>query len=356
LLDEFRPDAIVLDLMMPEVDGVQVLHHLVERQSRAGIIIASGGEPRILDVTTRLAKSLGLNLVGTLTKPVGLTELADMLRAALPIAAQVSDADLRRAIRGGEIIPFFQPKVAVNARNRIVGAEVLARWSHEQRGMLSPDVFVRLAEETGMIGELTLALMSEALKQAKANAVTSPLSINLSPLSLDDRNLPDEMEACCRDNGVEPGSIVFEITEGVASRDFNAVMGSLARLRLKGFGLSMDDYGTGYSSLVHLVRLPFGEVKIDRSFVSEIGSLRDAEIVVRSTISMAHSMGLVVCAEGVETEDTIRFLGEASCDTMQGHKIAQAMPIDQFADFLQWRLHSRPTSCMQDGTADSFGS
>jgi EAL domain-containing protein (putative c-di-GMP-specific phosphodiesterase class I) len=153
------------------------------------------------------------------------------------------------------------------------------------------------------------------------------------------------MERLCYGAGVDSRAVVFEVTEGVASRNISEVMSSLARLRLKGFGLSMDDYGTGYSSLVQLVRLPFCELKIDRSFVSEIGSVRDAEVVIRSTISMAHSMGLTVCAEGVENADMIEFLSEAGCDTVQGYLISHALPESRFRAFCH---QLRPSAAFQE--------
>jgi EAL domain-containing protein (putative c-di-GMP-specific phosphodiesterase class I) len=332
-VQEFKPDAIVLDLMMPDTDGVEVLRYLAERHSDAGIIIISGGEPRIMDVTTRLAQALHLRLVGALAKPIRLFELEHVLRRAFGIRPKISEAELRRALGEGEIAPFFQAKVSVKDPKRIVGAEILARWTHSEYGNLAPQDFIPLAEQTGLITDLTLALMDRALDQARTAALDHALSLNISPRSLDERELPDALEERCRKAGWDPGRVVFEVTEGVAGRDFAEVMAALTRLRLKGFALSMDDYGTGYSSLVHLVRLPFSEVKIDRSFVSEIGSSRDSAIVVRSTVSMAHSMGLTVCAEGVEDAHTAQFLDRSGCDTMQGYLVGKPLPIDQFVAF-----------------------
>jgi EAL domain-containing protein (putative c-di-GMP-specific phosphodiesterase class I) len=330
-VDRFQPDAIVLDLMMPDMDGVEVLRYLADHDSRAGVIISSGGEPKLVDSTVRLARTLGLKVLGSLAKPFSLLELEQTLRRALRIRARVSEADLERAVRQGELVPYFQAKVSASEPSRIVGAEVLARWKHPEHGILNPVDFISLAETTGLITELTLALLESALRQTRAHGFDAPLSVNLSPVSLDERHLPDELERHCRDAGAAPDSVVFEVTEGVASRDFSELMTALTRLRLKGFAISMDDYGTGYSSLIHLVRLPFSEVKIDRSFVSEIGSGRDSEIVIRSTISMAHSMDLTVCAEGVETHDALDFLVECGCDTLQGYLISRPVPVEQLA-------------------------
>lgn len=329
-LDAFRPQVVVLDLMMPETDGVEVLRYMADRGLRSGIIISSGGEPRVLDVTTRLARSLDLNLIGALAKPVSLDDLESMLQRALGIRPEVSETDLRQALGAGEIVPYFQPKVAVTDPERIVGAEVLARWRHVDRGTLAPYDFIGAAERIGLISELTFIVLEAALEATSGAGLTVPLSVNLSPASLPNRELPDELERRCHAGGRDPASVIFEITEGVASRDFADVMAALTRLRLKGFSLSMDDYGTGYSSLVHLVRLPFSELKIDRSFVSEIGEGRDSEIVVRSTISMAHSMGLSVCAEGVDDPRIIDFLQAEGCDSMQGYLVGHPVPIGEF--------------------------
>lgn len=329
-VDAFRPQVVILDLMMPETDGVEVLRYLAERELRSGIIIASGGEPRVLDATTRLARSLNLNLIGALAKPVSLADLERLLRTALGIRTEVSESDLRAALDAGHIVPYFQPKVAVAGRQHIVGAEVLARWRHVERGTLAPYDFIGAAERSGLITELTFIVLEAALGATSNAGLSIPLSVNLSPASLPSRELPDELERRCRASGRDPASMVFEITEGVASRDFAEVMAALTRLRLKGFPLSMDDYGTGYSSLVHLVRLPFSELKIDRSFVSEIGEGRDSEIVIRSTISMAHSMGLSVCAEGVDDPRIVEFLQAERCDSMQGYLVGHPVPIDEF--------------------------
>jgi EAL domain-containing protein (putative c-di-GMP-specific phosphodiesterase class I) len=256
--------------------------------------------------------------------------------------------ELRRAIERREIYVCFQPKTSADYRKgTMLGAEALVRWKHPDHGQIPPLDFIPLAEETGLIKDLTWFVIEEAIHQAREclNAGCEiPISVNISPALLSDLTLPDKLSAAAREHNVDCSLLTLEITESATARDFDRAMDILARFRLKGFGLSMDDFGTGYSSLTHLVRLPFNELKIDKSFVLDIGKHKDSETVIRSTVLLAHHLDMTVCAEGVETHDNALFLMQCGVDAIQGYLVSKPLPAREWIEFMAGSSRTRASS------------
>ena len=253
-------------------------------------------------------------------------------------------SELRRALEREELRLFLQPKVAFDD-GRLVGAEALVRWKHATRGMVPPMEFIPFAEQTGFVRHLTMWVFEAGVKAWKALAAQGGaglrISINLSTHDLLDTELPDRLRALLERHAAPAAAFCLEITESAIMDDPQRAQATLERLRAGGFKLSIDDFGTGYSSLAYLKRLPVDELKIDKSFV--IGMERDADDakIVRSTIDLAHNLGLTVVAEGVENAAIWNLLHQQGCDEGQGYHMSRPMPASEFAAWAaRWNDHS----------------
>ena len=336
----FKPSLIVLDLMMPEVDGIELLRFLAKEECRAQILLASGLDTRVLSTAKRLGASQGLNMLGTLQKPIILDDLEAPLKKAKGEERTITERDLKEGIAAGQLVLYYQPKVKLEPDRSwtIDSVEALVRWRHERYGLLAPDTFIPLAESSGLIASLTDFVLRAALKQIRTwydNTLSVAVAVNLAPQLLDDLDLPDRLSDLLKRYGVDGSVVILEITESAAMTDAARTMDILTRLRLKGFALSMDDFGTGYSSLVELYRMPFSELKIDKSFVIDLDQNHEAEVIVRSIVDLAHNLGLSVCAEGVETQEAMNFLYSVHCEKAQGYFISKPIPAPEMTEFLR---------------------
>jgi len=246
-------------------------------------------------------------------------------------------SDLRKAVDGNELSLVFQPKVALNGGNAHY-AEALVRWHHPTRGVVPPADFIPFAEQTGYIRAITQWVLNRAITQCatwRAEGLSINMSINLSARDVMDDTLPDRVAGLLQVHGCAAQWISLEITESAILDDPGHAVENLKRLNALGCKLSIDDYGTGYSSLAYLRRLPLHELKIDKSFV--MGMVRDASdnVIVRSTIDLAHNMGLVVVAEGVEDEATLERLRTLGCDMVQGFVLSRPLPAEQVAAWMR---------------------
>jgi diguanylate cyclase (GGDEF)-like protein len=244
-------------------------------------------------------------------------------------------AELRRALACDELVLHYQPKVAIGDR-RVIGVEALVRWQHPERGLLGPGEFVPLAERTGTVSELTSWVIDAALAQCarwRAAGLDLPVAVNLAAANIVDPALPDMVAVALERHGVTGDRLECEISEDTVMTDPARAMDVLGRLRAMGLRLSLDDFGTGHSSLAYLKRLPLDEVKIDRSFVIGMAGDENDAVIVRSTIDLARNLGLDVVAEGVEDEATLRGLGELRCDVAQGFHLSRPLPA---ADLEAW--------------------
>jgi EAL domain-containing protein (putative c-di-GMP-specific phosphodiesterase class I) len=245
--------------------------------------------------------------------------------------------DLRRAIDGDVLTMHFQPKVDI-ATKRLIGVEALARWEDADRGNIPPDVFIPLAEHTGLIRRLTSKMVEAAISQCRRwvdLGLQIPIAVNLSARDLLDPDLPEEIEMLLARYEIPARLLELEITEGSIMDQPTLAIGSLDRLSAMGVTLAIDDFGTGYSSLGYLQRLPVNTLKIDRSFVLHLCTNENDAVIVRSTVELGHNLGLLVVAEGVEDGDTLDRLAEMECDVAQGYHIARPMPVPAFEHWIE---------------------
>ncbi len=340
---------ILLDLMMPEMDGIELLRIRGQQRCKASIVLMSGIGKRIMETAEELATAHGLCIVGHLQKPFRIAELEDLLRThTQPAAAPtprpkskivVEDAELRAAIEQHQFVVFYQPQIEIPTGN-VVGVEALVRWQHPLRGsLIFPDDFIPRLEELALIDQLgwivTNRALSEISRFADSNGRTPMLSINVSVSSLHDLEFPDRMEAVISEHGIAPAKVILEITEGGLLQELTSTLDVLTRLRMKQMKLSIDDFGTGYSMMQQLCNIPATELKIDKSFVQNMhGSDRD-RVMVQKTIEIGHDLGMKVVAEGVETKEQLDFLHTNRCDIAQGYLFSRPIPPDELIAWLK---------------------
>lgn len=333
-----RPDLIMLDLSMPGLDGVEVLRSLAGARCMAVICLFSGADLEVIDGAVQLGRALGLRMASPLPKPLNVGKITDVIIAHKGECEGVEPTarDLEDAIREGRIRPHYQPKIELSS-GRMVGVEALARWEDEKVGFIPPSIFIGLAEEAGLIDSLTACITQRAFKEVvglEGGGRKLGLALNLSPLLLTDVRYPDRVLDWARAEGVSPDRVTLEITENEALKDRSRCLDTLVRFRLMGFHLSVDDFGTGFSSLAHLYALPFEEIKIDRTFVADLGRNEGAETIVKAIVALGRGLGQAVVAEGVEDAVTARLLGQLGCDVAQGYYFCRPQELEGLRSFI----------------------
>jgi len=354
-LGEWIPDFISIDLAMPDMDGVEILQVLADRECKSKIIITSGMGNRVLDAAQRSATQHGLDFAGILTKPLTSKDLHDLVTDECwsrpriiegnqrtqsaqfgPTTFAPTREELARAIEREQFVVVYQPQIHCYSK-AIAGFEALIRWKHPQMGLLSPRLFVPAAETFGLIDTLTAQVFKQSIAWLSRSLPHSELSVslNISARSLVDYRLAEHLSALCKDFSITPQRIVIELTESSAMIDPLRSLDMMTRFRVKGFQLSIDDFGTGFSSMVQLVRLPFSEIKIDKSFMAPRMKSSESRAVTRSIVNLGNSLGLRVTAEGIEDAETLDYLSNLGCDLAQGYYIAKPMSGDVALDWVR---------------------
>ncbi len=328
-------------------DGAEALLKLANLPHPRLVIVASSKDSTLISSVETMTQALGLPLLAALQKP--LTE--EQLRAALlrhrdtpghytPVtspAPVASIAELAGAIVAQKISVHFQPKVDMKT-GMIKGVEALARWQHPEHGWIPPVQFIPLAESHGLVHDLTLEVARQSFEQAaiwNARGLKLSVAVNLSPLLLNRPEFVTEVAELLNAHRLAAEQIVWEVTESSIVADLGMSLGTLARLRLKGFGLSIDDYGTGFASMQQLSRIPFTELKVDRSFVHGAHQREHLRVILQSALEMANRLKLTTVAEGVETMEDWRLLQASSCALGQGYLIARPMAGDALPGWLR---------------------
>jgi EAL domain-containing protein (putative c-di-GMP-specific phosphodiesterase class I) len=341
---DFHPSVIVLDLNLNGSDGIDHLRFIAENNSTAKILIVSGVDQRTLSSAERTGRSIGLDMLGSLKKPFDITVLEELLQGALAPDSVDIEAELPRAIEARELILHYQPKFSIDStgNGHMFGVEALVRWQHPRMGLRFPDEFIPSAEKSGLILPLTDLVLREAMQQVvtwKGRGLDLSVGINIPARMVNDARFPDRVFAMLNEYDLEPDRLTLEITERDIMTNTETAVANLTRLRIKGIELSVDDFGTGYSSLVQLYRMPFNELKIDKSFVMDCETNQEARTIVEIITTLGHKLGMVVCAEGVETLPTWHYLHSLNCERAQGYLMSKAIPGDDIEAFARdWKL------------------
>ena len=346
------PDVILVDLDMPGMDGIEFIGHVAQGRLARAVALVSALDPALLNTVQTMARAYGLFVLGSVEKPL----TGDKLQAVLAKyeerqaevgedeVVEISADEIRVALADGEVQPWFQPQVEFG-NGKVIGVEALARWERPDGSLVRPNLFVPMLEREGLANKLTDRMLDAACRWKQGwdhHGHRLKLSVNVSAASLADPSAADRYQAIVESHGVEPEDVILEITESSVMSDAARGLGLLARLRLKGFGLSIDDFGTGYSSLAQLSQIPFTELKIDKDFVFGAHAQPRKRAVVEASLDLARKLGLTAVAEGVESMEDWQMLAELGCDIAQGYLIGRPVPGSELqATISRWRRPAR---------------
>lgn len=341
-----KVDVALVDLEMPVMDGIELLRSMAQEKCVKSVIILSAKDPILIASVGTMAEADGLHVLGTFQKPLQRDLLETSLIRFLQESknAQVAEPappcdvtviDFCNALDAGDITLAYQPKLTVQGLI-LRGVEALARWKHPQKGNISPGVFIPLAERHGLIDTLTRDLLEKAFLQKRTwqqMGLRFHIAFNLSPLSLADATLSDWLADLAERYAIPPEEITLEVTENALLGELACAIRTLARLRLKGFNIAIDDYGTGFANAQQLSRVPATELKIDRSLIHQVATRPQQGTILASTVELAKNLKLITVAEGVETYEDYRILQGLGVDLVQGFYFSK--PLTE-KDLLEW--------------------
>jgi EAL domain-containing protein (putative c-di-GMP-specific phosphodiesterase class I)/ActR/RegA family two-component response regulator len=326
-----RSGAIVLDLQMPKLDGMEALRYLADQRSKASILIITGADSRTAASAEHYGTSRNLRMLGAVQKPFMPEDLLGTLRETRSRVQPLTVSDLREAIIANQLTIHYQPTIALTGgdADSIDSIEALIRWNHPERNILTAGSFLNLSDAGGLTEAITDFVLERGIEQLRAwhdGGLALTLRVNVNARLISDREFPDRLGALLREHDMEPRFLTLEINETAALASNPDTLDILTRLRLKAFNLSLDDFGAGCAHLRHLHSIPFSELKIDQSIIALFRPQSPAQRLIEGVIDLGHKLGMTVCAEGVESEETLSFLRGSGCDTAQGHCISRAVP------------------------------
>lgn len=353
---------IFLDLNMPERDGVEIIRSLGNQNFDGALVLMSGFDESVLSTAYDLAESYELNLLPSLKKPFSIESIKNLIsefvfhspdnnkKPSYAVAGSekpLNASEIEQALRESRIELYYQPQVRLRDY-AVIGLETLARLKKQDGTIVPPALFIPTIEASGLNTLFLKQILDQLMIDYQKYFSDYPqlnISINVSALDLNNLEFPDILAQQAKETGISPENFVIEITESSAIKHLRTGLDILARLRLKGFKLSIDDFGTGTAVLENIKRMPFTELKIDRVFVDKLIHDRRLESITNDTIKMAHNLNLTVVAEGIEDVETAQHLKAMECDIGQGFLFAKPMPAAMLMDCL--RKHNRSPSAPQ---------
>jgi EAL domain-containing protein (putative c-di-GMP-specific phosphodiesterase class I)/CheY-like chemotaxis protein len=352
--ESFNPvvDIAIIDLALPGMDGLELIRTLAGMHCKARLLVVGHQPANLLFAVETMAQAYGLDLLGTLSLPLSsqrLRELLDNYAAPMqlrqpnenaPKGPTFSFADIGIGLQNRQFEPFFQPKIELET-GQVKGLETFARWRHPEHGVLGPGAFIDALERQSRMDFLDWAMIEKSIERCRAfhdMGIPIAMSINLAPETIAHPQFMDQIAACVGRHRVLPDYLTFEIPESSVLATDAGFVERLLRLRMAGYGLAIDDYGTGRSNLQLLARIPFSELKIDRSFVDGASKKRALGTVLSSCLGLARSLDRASVAVGVETKQDWDFLQGLGCTYAQGYYIASPMEAAAFPGWLEdWR-------------------
>ncbi|MBL4836307.1 MAG: EAL domain-containing response regulator [Kordiimonadaceae bacterium] len=355
-LDEMTFSLIITDLEMPEMDGLQLIREMADQNITSKIVLVSGHSESLLFAAKQLGEQFGLNIVGTLAKPYVPEDFLELLLEASLInpsntlnpqfqgefQGQLSHKSVARGLEGGAVVPFYQPKVC-SKKETLIGFECLARWKTDRGKILGPGSFIPTTEDYNLMTELTDVIIQQACEDVAhwhKKGFHLPVSVNISTDNLQDADFPDRVADFAERRGILPTSITLEIREPKVMEQARECLEGMSRLRLKGFGLSIDNFGTGHASLKQLQYLPLTELKIDRSYIAAAMYHKPSRTVLETGIQLAQNLSLNCVAEGIETPDQAELLSSLGCAQHQGFLYGRPMPREEVLPWMLDHFHN----------------
>lgn len=342
-------DILISDLNMPDIDGIELIRYISELSHPVSLVLISGEDKRILATAENIAKERSVDVLGALQKPINAPQLLNMLTSPELVktvkSREVVSSDLakelRKAIKEQQIIPYYQPQVCAH-NLKVVGLEALARWHHPERGLIPPNWFIPLAEKLSLINELTELMYQQAIADLATihqQGWMLQLSVNFSAQCLAWLDVPERIQQTLSKYQIPPKYLTVEVTESLLNQDLATSLDILTRLRLKGLGLSIDDFGTGFSTMEQLKRIPFSELKVDQSFVHGATHNHVSGAILESSLNLAQKLDITTVAEGVEDQTDFDFVKQLGCQRIQGYMFAKPMPMDELCSWLSQYPH-----------------
>lgn len=341
-------DFLICDLQMPGVDGVQFIKSLAEFGFNGKLIIISGENKRVIDAAKLLASAYDLNIVGALEKPVDIKKLSSIImsqhREFHSSTKYVTPRiygynEIKIALSEDQFEVHLQAQTSFDS-GKVIGFESLVRWHHPEDGIILPDIFIKTAEELNLIGELTAVVLQKSIQAgARLHALGYKLRVSVN-ISSDDLLAPkfaDYVVDLCDSYNFPTNYLTLEVTESKVMKDIVLCLVTLTRLRLKKIVVSIDDFGTGHSSLAQLRDMPFGELKIDKTFVYGVAKNEALQSFVQSTILLSKGLGLITIAEGVEDKADFDYLKNIGCIFCQGWLVSKPLPFNEFISWVSLR-------------------
>ncbi|MDO6708753.1 EAL domain-containing response regulator [Photobacterium sp. 1_MG-2023] len=342
LCNQINFDLVVCDLDMPTMDGLTFLRLLDMKNYSGGVCIVSGKSENIIDIALRMCENSGFKFIKKISKPVeihGLKEAIDFRWGTYPnknpvskvvddILKNIDASDVIRGLKSREFVAYYQPKFSLTTGN-IIGCEALIRWQHPSFGLLLPDDFLPLITNSEHVDMVFFYMLDLILQHMKNEKMPENVAINASHISFDRIGFSERVIALCKKYNISLSRVTIELVESEKCKITPSMLENFARLRIHGISLSVDDFGMGYSSLHKLAFLPFSEVKIDRSFISNCLQDERCKSIVITTLNLSLSLGARVVAEGIEDKATLDFIKSLGIQVAQGYYLSRPIPIEK---------------------------